>query len=46
MTIEITAKKVEDAISQGLAQLGATADEVNVEVLDLGGVLHARKRKP
>lgn len=43
MTIEITAKKVEDAISQGLAQLGATADEVNVEVLDLGGLFRKAK---
>ena len=43
MTIEITAKKVEDAISQGLAQLGATADEVNVEVLVLGGLFRKAK---
>lgn len=43
MTIEITAKKVEDAISQGLAQLGATADEVSVEVLDLGGLFRKAK---
>jgi spoIIIJ-associated protein len=33
-TLEIIAPTVEEAISQGLAQLGLTADAVNVEVLD------------
>jgi len=33
-TIEITAPTVEEAISQGLAQLGLTADAVSIEVLD------------
>jgi len=35
-TLEITAPTVEEAISQGLAQLGLTADAVSVEVLDAG----------
>lgn len=33
-TLEIIAPTVEEAISQGLAQLGLTADAVSVEVLD------------
>ena len=43
MTIEVTAKKVDDAINQGLTQLGASLDEVNVEVLDAGGFLRKAK---
>jgi spoIIIJ-associated protein len=35
-SLEITASTVEDAISQGLAQLGLTADAVSIEVLDAG----------
>src|SRR5512146_1277412 len=35
-TLEIIAPTVEEAISQGLAQLGLTADAVSVEVLDSG----------
>jgi spoIIIJ-associated protein len=35
-TLEIIAPTVEEAISQGLAQLGLTADAVSVEVLDTG----------
>jgi spoIIIJ-associated protein len=35
-TLEIIAPTVEEAISQGLAQLGLTADAVTVEVLDTG----------
>ena len=35
-TLEIIAPTVEEAISQGLAQLGLTADAVSVEVLDAG----------
>jgi spoIIIJ-associated protein len=35
-TLEIIAPTVEEAIAQGLAQLGLTADAVNVEVLDAG----------
>jgi spoIIIJ-associated protein len=35
-TLEIIAPTVEEASAQGLAQLGLTADEVSVEVLDAG----------
>jgi len=35
-TLEVIAPTVEEAISQGLAQLGLTADAVHVEVLDTG----------
>ena len=35
-TLEIIAPTVEEAIAQGLAQLGLTADKVSVEVLDSG----------
>lgn len=41
--IEETAKKLEDAINQGLAKLGATIDEVNVEVLETGGLFRKAK---
>lgn len=43
MTIEVTAKKVEDAINQGLAQLGVGLDEVNVEVVEAGGLFRKAK---
>lgn len=43
MTIEVTAKKVDDAISQGLKQLGASLDEVSVEVVDAGGLFRKAK---
>lgn len=43
MTIEVTAKKVDDAIKQGLAQLSASLDEVNVEVLEQGGLFRKAK---
>ena len=43
MTIEVTAKKPEDAIKQGLEQLGATLDEVEVEVLESGGLFRKAK---
>jgi predicted RNA-binding protein Jag len=36
-TLEVIALTVEDAIAQGLAQLGMSADDVEVEVLDSGG---------
>ena len=36
-TLEVIAPTVEDAISQGLAELGLTAADVSVEVLDSGG---------
>jgi spoIIIJ-associated protein len=35
-TLEIIAPTVEEALAQGLAQLGLTADRVTVEVLDAG----------
>lgn len=35
-TLEIIASTVEEALSQGLTQLGLTADKVSVEVLDAG----------
>lgn len=35
-TLEIIAPTVEEAIAQGLAQLGLTADAVSIEVLDAG----------
>jgi spoIIIJ-associated protein len=35
-TLEIIAPTVEEAIAQGLSELGLTADAVNVEVLDAG----------
>lgn len=43
VTIEVTAKKVQDAINDGLAQLGATLDEVDVEVLESGGLFKKAK---
>ena len=36
-TLEIIAPTVEDAISQGLEQLGLSAEAISVEVLDSGG---------
>ena len=36
-TIEVIAPTVEDALSQGLAELGLTAADISVEVLDSGG---------
>src|SRR5215211_8033111 len=35
-TLEIIAPTVEEAIAQGLSELGLTADAVSVEVLDAG----------
>ncbi|MCM1367869.1 MAG: Jag N-terminal domain-containing protein [Roseburia sp.] len=43
MTIEVTAKKVDDAINQGLKQLGADLDDVKVEVLESGGLFRKAK---
>lgn len=43
MTIEVTAKKVDDAIKQGLAELGASLDEVQVEILESGGLFRKAK---
>src|SRR5215216_4430777 len=35
-TLEVIAPTVEEALAQGLAELGLTADAVSVEVLDTG----------
>jgi len=35
-TLEVIAPTVEEALAQGLAELGLTADAVSVEVLDAG----------
>lgn len=43
MTIEVTAKKVDDAIKQGLEQLGVSLDEVDVEILESGGLFRKAK---
>lgn len=43
MTIEVSAKKIDDAIKQGLAQLGAELDQVNVEVIESGGLFRKAK---
>ena len=43
MTIEVTAKKVDDASKQGLAELGASLDEVQVEILESGGLFRKAK---
>lgn len=43
MTIEVTAKKVEDAINQGLKQLGVSLDRVSVEVVEAGGLFRKAK---
>ncbi|MDE6029170.1 MAG: Jag N-terminal domain-containing protein [Clostridiales bacterium] len=43
MTIEVSAKKVDDAIKQGLAELGASLDEVQVEILESGGLFRKAK---
>lgn len=43
MNIEVSAKKVDDAIKQGLAKLGASLDEVQVEILESGGLFRKAK---
>lgn len=43
MMIEVSAKKVDEAIKQGLAQLGVTLEDVTVEVLDAGGLFRKAK---
>lgn len=45
MTIEVSAKKVDDAIKEGLKTLGATIDQVEVEVLSQGGLFKKAKIK-
>lgn len=42
-SIEVTAKKVDDAIEEGLKQLNATLDDVDVSVLDSGGFFRKAK---
>lgn len=42
-TIEVVAKKVNDAIEEGLRQLGVTLDEVDVKVVDQGGFFRKAK---
>ena len=37
-TITVSAKKVEDAISEGLAQLGVSMEEAEVKILSSGGI--------
>ncbi len=43
MTIEVTAKKADEAIKKGLEQLGANLDDVKVEVIDAGGIFRKAK---
>lgn len=45
-TLEVIAPTVEEAIAQGLAELGLTADAVSVEVLDAGNKGLFGLRKP
>ncbi len=42
-TIEVVAKKVNDAIEDGLRQLGVTLDEVDVRVVEQGGFFKKAK---
>ncbi|MCH5159046.1 MAG: KH domain-containing protein [Clostridiales bacterium] len=42
-SVLVVAKKMDDAISEGLAALGVTIDEVKVEVIDSGGFLRKAK---
>ena len=42
-TIEVTAKKVDVAIREGLAKLNAKLDDVNVEILSQGGLFKKAK---
>lgn len=43
MMIEVSAKKVDEAIKHGLAQLGVALEDVTVEVLDAGGLFRKAK---
>lgn len=43
MTIEVSAKKVQDAIDQGLKQLGVKFEDANIKVIDSGGLLRKAK---
>ncbi|MCL2061306.1 MAG: KH domain-containing protein [Firmicutes bacterium] len=42
-TIEVSAKKVEDAIAEGLAILGVTIDEAEVKIISTGGLFKKAK---
>ena len=42
-SIEVTAKKVNDAIEQGLKELGVKIDDVTVEVIEPGGLFRKAK---
>ena len=42
-TIQVTAKNVEKAIKEGLAQLNATQDQVDIKILDEGGLFKKAK---
>lgn len=44
-SVLVVAKKVDDAINEGLAALGATLDEVKVEVVESGGLFRKAKVK-
>ena len=41
--IQITAKNVQKAIEQGLKELNATQDEVDIKILDEGGFFKKAK---
>lgn len=43
MVIEVTAKKVQDAIKEGLQKLDAKLDDVDVEILSQGGLFKKAK---
>ena len=42
-TIQITAKNVQKAIEQGLKELGASQEEVDIKILDEGGLFRKAK---
>ncbi|MFR5062468.1 MAG: Jag N-terminal domain-containing protein, partial [Christensenellales bacterium] len=41
--VEAAGKKIDDAIKAGLAELGVSLSEVNVEILDQGGFFRKAK---
>jgi len=44
-TIEVQSKKIEDAIEEGLEKLGASYDDVDVEILENGGMFKKARIK-
>ena len=42
-SVEVTAKKAEDALKDALKQLSATIDDVDVKVLEAGGLFRSAK---